>query len=97
MARAIGRWNCTQEDKDCLRSIYGTLPPSWTNLKPMTNLLILLTLPEPIRGQYRDRLMRRFPALNIQLVDHHTKVGPHIGSADALLTFAPMLSDWSGL
>jgi len=59
----------------------------------MTNLLILLTLPEPIRGQYRDRLKARFPALNIQLVDHHSKVGPHIGSADALLTFAPMLSD----
>jgi D-2-hydroxyacid dehydrogenase (NADP+) len=59
----------------------------------MTNLLILLTLPEPIRGQYRNRLKQRFPALNITLVDHHSKVGPHIGSADALLTFAPMLSD----
>jgi phosphoglycerate dehydrogenase-like enzyme len=59
----------------------------------MTNLLILLTLPEPIRGQYRDRLKQRFPALNITLVDHHSKVGPYIGSADALLTFAPMLSD----
>jgi len=59
----------------------------------MTNLLILLTLPEPIRGQYRDRLKQRFPALNIHLVDHHSKVGPHIGSADALVTFAPMLSD----
>jgi D-2-hydroxyacid dehydrogenase (NADP+) len=59
----------------------------------MTNLLILLTLPEPIRGQYRDRLKQRFPALNIALVDHHSKVGPYIGSADALLTFAPMLSD----
>jgi D-2-hydroxyacid dehydrogenase (NADP+) len=59
----------------------------------MANLLILLTLPEPFRGQYRDRLKSRFPALNIQLVDHHSKVGPYIGSADALLTFAPMLSD----
>jgi D-2-hydroxyacid dehydrogenase (NADP+) len=59
----------------------------------MTNLLILLTLPEPIRGQYYDRLKRRFPALNIALVDHHSKVGPFIGSADALLTFAPMLSN----
>jgi D-2-hydroxyacid dehydrogenase (NADP+) len=59
----------------------------------MTNLVILLTLPEPIRGQYRDRLKARFPELNITLVDHHTKVGPFIGSADALLTFAPMLSD----
>src|ERR1700728_4224372 len=59
----------------------------------MTNLLILLSLPEPIRSQYRDRLKTRFPALNITLVDHHSKVGPHIDEADALLTFAPMLSD----
>ncbi len=59
----------------------------------MTNLLILLTLPEPVRSQYRDRLAARFPELNIALVDHHSKVGPHIGEADALLTFAPMLSD----
>jgi len=61
--------------------------------KRMTNLLILLTLPEPIRTQYRDRLKQRFPALNINLVDHHSKVGPHIATADALLTFAPMLAD----
>ena len=59
----------------------------------MTNLLILLTLPEPVRSQYRDRLQARFPELTIALVDHHSKVGPHIGKADALLTFAPMLSD----
>jgi D-2-hydroxyacid dehydrogenase (NADP+) len=59
----------------------------------MTNLLILLTLPEPVRSQYRDRLKTRFPELNVALVDHHSKVGPHIGEADALLTFAPMLSD----
>jgi len=59
----------------------------------MTNLLILLTLPEPVRNQYRDRLKARFPELDVTLVDHHSKVGPHIGEADALLTFAPMLSD----
>ncbi len=58
----------------------------------MTNLLILLTLPEPVRNQYRDRLQARFPELTINVVDHHSKVGPHIATADALLTFAPMLS-----
>ena len=58
----------------------------------MTNLLILLTLPEPVRNQYRDRLRQRFPELEIELVDHHSKAGPHIAKADALLTFAPMLS-----
>jgi D-2-hydroxyacid dehydrogenase (NADP+) len=59
----------------------------------MTNLLILLAMPEPVRNQYRDRVRARFPELNVDLVDHHSKVGPHIAAADALLTFAPMLSD----
>jgi D-2-hydroxyacid dehydrogenase (NADP+) len=58
----------------------------------MTNLLILLTLPENVRHQYRDRLKARFPELTIDIADHHSKVGPYIAKADALLTFAPMLS-----
>ena len=59
----------------------------------MTNLLILLAMPESVRNQYRDRMRACFPELNVDLVDHHSKVGPHIAEADALLTFAPMLSD----
>jgi phosphoglycerate dehydrogenase-like enzyme len=58
----------------------------------MTNLLILLGLTESIRNQYRDRLQARFPELSVTLVDHHAKVGPHIASADVLLTFTPMLA-----
>ena len=58
----------------------------------MTSLLILLTMPETVRNQYRDRLQARFPELAINLVDHHSKTGPHIAGADTLLTFAPMLS-----
>ena len=58
----------------------------------MANVLILLTLPEPIRSQYRDRLRRRFPSTTIELVDHHSKAAPYIDRADALVTFAPMLS-----
>jgi phosphoglycerate dehydrogenase-like enzyme len=58
----------------------------------MATVLILLTLPEPIRNQYRDRLRKRFPQITIELVDHHSKVGPFIDNADALVTFAPMLS-----
>ena len=57
------------------------------------NLLILLSLTEKIRNQYRDRLQQVFPALTINVVDHRDKVGPHIASADALLTFTPMMSD----
>jgi D-2-hydroxyacid dehydrogenase (NADP+) len=68
-------------------------PPAWVPVPfRMTNLLILLAMPEPVRNQYRDRLRARFPELTINLVDHHSKVGPHIAATDALLTFAPMLS-----
>jgi D-2-hydroxyacid dehydrogenase (NADP+) len=59
----------------------------------MTNLLILLTLTPELNNQYRDRLKAKFPELKVDLVDHHTKVGPYIGDADILLTFAPRLSD----
>src|SRR5690242_10777886 len=58
----------------------------------MATVLFLLTLPEPIRNQYRERLRKRFPQITIELVDHHSKVGPSIDKADALVTFAPMLS-----
>jgi D-2-hydroxyacid dehydrogenase (NADP+) len=59
----------------------------------MTNLLILLTLTPELNNQYRDRLRAKFPELQVDLVDHHSKVGPYIGDADILLTFAPRLSD----
>jgi D-2-hydroxyacid dehydrogenase (NADP+) len=59
----------------------------------MTSLLILLTLPEQVRMQYSSQLRQVFPGLNINVVDHHSKVGPHVGSADILLTFGPMMAD----
>ena len=59
----------------------------------MSRLLILLTLPPPVRDQYRNRLAERFPQLTIDMVDHHSKTGPYIGGADALLTFGPMMKD----
>ena len=59
----------------------------------MTNLLILLTLPEKVRMQYYEHLKARFPGVNINMVDHHSKVDPHIRSADVLVTFGPMMSE----
>lgn len=59
----------------------------------MIRLLILLTLPEKIRMQYYDRLRSEFPGIAIDLVDHHSKVDPHIGSADILLTFGAHMAD----
>lgn len=50
-------------------------------------VLILLTFPEPIRNVYRDGLVEAFPQLKIDMVDHHSKVDPHIGEANILVTF----------
>ncbi len=59
----------------------------------MTNVLILLTLPEDIRNQYRDRLRAAFPDVTVNLADHHSRVDPYIGEANVLITFGPMLVD----
>jgi phosphoglycerate dehydrogenase-like enzyme len=59
----------------------------------VTRLLILLTLPEKIRMQYYQRLRSEFPGIAIDLVDHHSKVDPYIGSADILLTFGAHMAD----
>jgi D-2-hydroxyacid dehydrogenase (NADP+) len=57
------------------------------------NLLILLTLPEPVRNTYRERLAAAFPGAKVDLVDHHSKVDPYIAEADVLVSFGPMLAD----
>ena len=59
----------------------------------MTNVLILLGLTEAVRKQYRDRLQERFPDVPMTLVDHHSKIGPHIAAAEALVTFTPMMTE----
>jgi D-2-hydroxyacid dehydrogenase (NADP+) len=59
----------------------------------MTELLIILTFPERVSMQYLAPLRAWFPELTINLVDHHSKIAPFIGSADALLTFGPMIND----
>ena len=59
----------------------------------MTSLLMLLAMPPEITTQYYARLRATFPGLEMHLVDHHSKVGPYIGSADILMTFGPMLTD----
>ena len=59
----------------------------------MTNLLIMLTLPEKVRNKYYNHLKAKFPQVNINMVDHHSKVGSYIGSADILITFGAHMSD----
>ncbi|HUC63292.1 MAG TPA: D-2-hydroxyacid dehydrogenase [Alphaproteobacteria bacterium] len=62
----------------------------------MTRLLILLTLPEPVRLKYLNRIRASFPALEVTLVDHASKLEPLIPEADILVTFGPMLIDRAG-
>jgi len=57
------------------------------------NLLIVLTLPEPVRKRYYEHIRAAFPELQVAMVDHHTKVDPYIGSADILVAFGVMLAD----
>ncbi len=59
----------------------------------MSNLLIVLSLPAPIRSIYYDRLLEQFPQVKIDLVDHNTQAGPYIADADMVLAFGVMLSD----
>jgi phosphoglycerate dehydrogenase-like enzyme len=59
----------------------------------MTNLLIINTQPESIRQEYYNHLREKFPKLNVDIVDHHSKVGPYVGAADIIVTFGPMMAD----
>jgi D-2-hydroxyacid dehydrogenase (NADP+) len=53
----------------------------------MAKALLLLALPEPVRKKYFERVRTAFPQLEVNLVDHHAKVGPYIGDAQILITF----------
>jgi D-2-hydroxyacid dehydrogenase (NADP+) len=59
----------------------------------MTQVLVLLAMPENVRMQYHDGIKAKFPDLTVNVVDHHSKVDPYIGSADILMTFGPMMSE----
>lgn len=59
----------------------------------MSNLLIVLALPEPVQKIYHDRLCQEFPQLTINKVDHNSQAGPYIADADMILAFGVMLSD----
>jgi len=59
----------------------------------MPELLIVLTLPEPVRTKYYNHLRTKFPELTVNMVDHHSKVGPYIATADILVSFGVQLAD----
>ena len=59
----------------------------------MPRLLILLTLPKDVRDFYATRLGQRFPQLQIDVVDHHSKAAPFMPAAEVLISFGPMMKD----
>jgi D-2-hydroxyacid dehydrogenase (NADP+) len=58
----------------------------------MTNVLLVLALPEPVRMQYFERITKAFPGVKVDMVDHHSKVDPYVGSADVLITFGVQMA-----
>ncbi|MBI2714299.1 MAG: D-2-hydroxyacid dehydrogenase [Rhizobiales bacterium] len=59
----------------------------------MTNVLIILTHAQPVRQRYYDAIKARFPSITLNVVDHHSKAGSYLASADALVTFGTMTYD----
>ena len=51
-------------------------PPALRIPVPMTQVLIVLTLPEPVRMQYFEHLRGTFPQLDLDMVDHHEQGRP---------------------
>src|SRR5579859_103107 len=46
-----------------------------------------------MRSVYRDAIGDAFPALEVEVVDHHLKVDPHIEDTDILVTFGAHVAD----
>jgi D-2-hydroxyacid dehydrogenase (NADP+) len=59
----------------------------------MTRVLILLTLPQEVTAQYRNRLRAAFPEVAVDVATHHGEAEAMIGPAQVLITFGPMLTD----
>jgi phosphoglycerate dehydrogenase-like enzyme len=59
----------------------------------MPRLLILLTLPPDVTGQYRARLATLFPDLEIEVASLRDQAEPALAKADILLTFGQMMKN----
>jgi len=56
-------------------------------------VLVMTEHPEHVRKQYCDGLRAAFPALTVHTVDHPSKAGPYIASAQVLLTYGMSMTD----
>ncbi len=59
----------------------------------MTNVLLLLALPQNFRDFYHTEMRLRYPQVNFIPVDHVSKADPHLATMDVLVTFGPHLLD----
>ena len=59
----------------------------------MPRLLILLTLPPDVTEQYRARLSKLFPAIEIEVAATADAARPALARADMLLTFGQMMKN----
>ena len=59
----------------------------------MPRLLIVLTLPPEVTEQYRARLSKLFPDLEIDVMSQRDKAEAVLGNADILLTFGQMMKN----
>jgi D-2-hydroxyacid dehydrogenase (NADP+) len=59
----------------------------------MTNLLLVLTHASEVRNKYKETIEVLFPEVVVNVVDHHSKADPYLGSTDVLLAFGTMTSD----
>ena len=59
----------------------------------MARLLILLTLPPDVTVQYRARLSKLFPELDIDVVSQREQAEAALAKADILLTFGQMMKN----
>ncbi|HET9714878.1 MAG TPA: D-2-hydroxyacid dehydrogenase [Pseudolabrys sp.] len=59
----------------------------------MPNVLILTEVQEAMRARYKAMLLERFPQLTINVVGHHSEVGPFIADTEILLCFSPPMAD----
>ncbi len=59
----------------------------------MTNILVVLALPEPVRNVYAAKLRETFPDVHFDVVEHNTKAEPFLDKAEAVIAFGVMLSN----
>jgi phosphoglycerate dehydrogenase-like enzyme len=59
----------------------------------MPNAVLLLTLPQKVRDEYKNRILSVFQSVKLDAVEHVRDIDPYMPGADVLITFGPHLQD----